>query len=105
MESAFGLKRGMGRPQADPEMRTLMATDLLRFRLMEKMSHEDARMRVSKEFGWVESVISEAWKGHKQDALKLLKIERIEGGCPWTADEEKRLIKIFSKEPWFLSPE
>lgn len=105
LESALGLKRKKARPKADPKIRTEMATEVLRLRFLEKVTHEDARERVSKKFGWVESIVSEAWKAHKQEALICLRLERVVDGKPWNSDEVKRLTKIFGKEPWFISPE
>lgn len=57
LESSLGLKRKKARPKADPKIRTQMAIELLRLRLIDKITHEDARERVSQKFGWVESII------------------------------------------------
>ena len=105
LEAALGLKRKKARPKADPKIRIEMATEVLRLRLFEKNTYEEARERVSRKFGWVESIISEAWRAHKQDALICLRLERALENYPWTPDEVKRLTKIIGKEPWFISPE
>lgn len=104
LESAFGLKRKRARPKADPKMRTLMAVELLRLRLI-KVSHQDALNEVSEKFGWGVSVIGEAWNAHKQDALICLRLERTLDASAWMPDEITRLTEIFGKEPWILAPE
>lgn len=105
LESALGLKRKKARPRADPKLRTDMATQILKLRLMEDMSHEDAREKVSAKFGWGITIMNDAWKAHKQDALISLRLERASDGYPWTAEEVKGLTKILGKEPWFVSAE
>jgi len=104
LESALGLKRKRARPKADPKIRTVMATELLRLRLI-KVSHQDALNEVSEKFGWGVSVIGEAWNAHKQDALICLRLERTQDASAWTPDEITRLTEIFGKEPWILTPE
>jgi len=98
LESALGLKRKKARPKADPKLRTVMATELLRLRLM-KMSHQDALQEVSEKLGGGVSVIGEAWNAHKQDALICLRLERTLDASAWTPDEITRLTEIYGKKP------
>ena len=96
LESALGLKGKMGRPKADPNIRMQMAKEVLKLRL-KSLSHQDALVQVSKKFGWVESVIGEAWKEYKQDGVILLRQERPSDAYPWTPEEVEKLTKIYKK--------
>ena len=102
LESVFGLVRKKGRPKADQEHLLKMALELLKLRLIKKLSHEKARLRISEKNYCSIDVVDRAWKNNQQFALELLRDERPDT-CPWTPDETKRLIKMFKEKSWFKS--
>jgi hypothetical protein len=102
LESVFGLVRKKGRPKADQEHLLKMALELLKLRLIKKLSHEKARLRISEKNYCSIDVVDRAWKNDQQFALELLRDERPDT-CPWTPDETKRLIKMFKEKSWFKS--
>ena len=102
LESVFGLVREKGRPKADQEHLLKMALELLKLRLIKKLSHEKARLRISEKNYCSIDVVDRAWKNNQQFALELLRDERPDT-CPWTPDETKRLIKMFKEKSWFKS--
>lgn len=102
IESALGLARRTGRPNADPEMRIAMATEVLRMRLENRTAHQEALAQVSEKFGWGITIVSEAWAAHRLDAVLMLRLERQMDSCPWSDDERERLLEIFEGVPGFI---
>lgn len=105
IEAALGIARKTGRPKADPEMRGQMATEILRLRLFDGVSHQDALAIVSERFGWGETIVAEAWREHQQDAIVMIRLERALESYPWTPEEVQRLDEIFADKSWYLTPE
>lgn len=103
IEAALGIVRKKGRPAADEEMRQKMAVAILRLR-MQEMDHQQCLAKVTKEFHKSESIVSEAWRDHKQDALMLVRLGKALDKYPWTLEEVDRLCTIFQREPWFIAP-
>jgi hypothetical protein len=104
IESALGLVRKTGRPTADPDMRIAMATEVLRLRLVQRATYEDAVAQVGDAFGWGKTIVGEAWEAHRQDALLTLRCEKALDSYPWTDDEQARLNEIFDGVPGFITP-
>jgi hypothetical protein len=63
LDSAFGLLRRKGRPDADEQRRIEMAAAVLRLRL-KKIPHQDALESAAKECGSNAATIGEAWREH-----------------------------------------
>jgi hypothetical protein len=98
LEAALGVVRKRGRPQADENLRREIAAEILRQRLVGK-SHEQALMHTATQFGWSETIISEAWKNYKFSAIDLILIERANRHPKFSVSEQKRLANIYPNMP------
>lgn len=98
IEVALGLKKSKGRPKANQEDRMEMAKELMRLRVVNGSSHQEALAEVSARFGWGETIISEAWLQHRFDGMALLRNERPPDVYPWSEKEKERLAKIFPQQ-------
>ena len=78
MESAFGLKRRKGRPNASEHVQIQIATDVLRLRL-QAVLHQEALEQVAQRWGYAESVIGQAYGAHRLSAVAVLRNERSNG--------------------------
>ena len=103
IENALGLVRKKGRPEADEEKRSEMATSVLKRRLAGE-SHQDALATVSESFHCGETCVGDAWRVYKMDAVFMLRMERANGSTPWSDQEIKRFCEIFKDEKWFVPP-
>jgi hypothetical protein len=93
IQSALGLVRRRGRPNAaDEHMRMQMAAAVLRHRLS-GLVHQEALATVEREFGWGQTIIGEAWVKYREAAIVLVRQER--GSQGFTPDEIEHLSKIF----------
>lgn len=108
VESALGLVRKPGRPnadasrnEADEQTRMQMAAAVLRHRLAGS-SHQDALAAVENKFCWGQTIIGKAWATNKQNALILLRNDRIPDG--FTVKEKARLVELFKDEEWLIAP-
>lgn len=96
IDSALGLVKKKGRPAANEDEQTLMATEVLRRRFL-GTSHQDALSFVAEKLNCAESTVGEAWKKHKLDAWIVFRMERNPDESPWSEDELNRLVKIIEK--------
>jgi uncharacterized caspase-like protein len=94
--AALGLVKKKGRPAADEDAQTLMATEVLRQRFL-GTPHQDALYSVAEEFKCAESTVGEAWKKHRLDAWMVFRMERNLEESPWSEDELGRLVKIIER--------
>jgi hypothetical protein len=94
-DSAFGLLRKKGRPEADMQMRIKMAADVVRQRL-DGVPHQDALDATAKTFGWTKTIIGQAFRDHLCSAVALNRIERPD---PLTPDAKRRLAKMLRHQP------
>ena len=92
---ALGLTRRKSRPKADPKIRVNMAHEVLRLRLG-GTSHQDALQQAADKFGWGVTIIGEAWKQNKFEAMLKERFERPDNH-PWTDEEKNKLCEIFKK--------
>jgi hypothetical protein len=94
LDAALGLARKRARPRsADLDMRRQMAKAVLLHRLGGSR-HQDALAIVAKRFGWVESVVGEAWRDYRLTAVILANNERI---VPWTPEQKRILDDVQDK--------
>lgn len=100
LEAALGVVRKKGRPPGDDIKRAELAAEVLRQRLAGN-THERAIMHTVEEFGWNETVVSEAWRDHRMSALDLVIIERASARKEpkFTDKEQQRLRQIFRNLP------
>lgn len=95
---ALHLKKIPGRPKADSAVHINMATELLRHRLENGVSHEMAVDHVVGKFGYGRTVVTDAWAAYKQNALVPLRSERPVDE-PWAPAQLKILKKIYPVGP------
>jgi hypothetical protein len=100
LEAALGVVRKKGRPPGDEIKRAEMAAEVLRERLAGK-THERALIHMVEEFGWNETVVSEAWRDYRMSALDLVIIERASAKREpkFTYKERQRFREIFRNMP------
>lgn len=98
LDSALGLSRRRGRPPVNEDLRSEMAAEILRHRLA-RITHQLALEEVSRRYGWVESVVGEAWARYRHDAVNILRIERALAGGEWTVADRFRLCEIYGFDP------
>ena len=104
LEQAVGVARKKGRPPADEIIRAEMAAEVMRLRLA-GISHQQALSETARKYGWAESIISTAWRGHRMSALQLIAAERV-NSVPRFAEQEKKLLKrMFRDMPELDTPE
>ena len=92
---ALGLTRKKARPKANHKIRVDMAHEILLLRLA-GLSHQDALQQAADEYGWGVTIIGEAWKQNKFEAMLKERFERPDNH-PWTDEEENKLCEIFKK--------
>jgi len=100
LDRTFGVTRKRGRPKVDRGRRIEMASEILRLRLSGE-NHEDAVVRVGAMFSKESTVINEAWRDHKFEAVWSLRSER---SINWTDKKFQQLDKIYAKESWYIVP-
>jgi len=93
LEAALGLKRKRGHPKADEQDRIQMAAEILRQRLAGK-SHQSALRKI----GYATSVLGEAWRDYRLEAIAVVENERRKQGCGSWSEQEKRLLKSVLKD-------
>jgi hypothetical protein len=93
LDSAFGLLRREGRPDADEPRRIEMAAAVLRLRL-KKIPHQSALESAAKECGSNTATIGEAWRAHLMSAITVIRNQRDRDGYPWIEEEERILRAI-----------
>jgi hypothetical protein len=98
LEQALGMARKKGRPPADEVIQAKMAAEVMRRRLV-GTSHQQALEETAHKYGWAESVISIAWRGHRMSALQLIVVERVNIQPLFTESEKRLLRKIFHDMP------
>jgi hypothetical protein len=81
LDSAFGLLRKKGRPEADEQRRIEMAATVLRLRL-KNVTHQEALEHAAKKCGSNTATIGEAWRDHLNMALILVRNERSPNADP-----------------------
>lgn len=97
LKTAFGLTHKRG-PRVSEEERQTIAADVLRYRLLGD-SLEVAAEKVVGERGRSESFVRGCWSDNKQNALNLLRLERVvDTKSPWTASELDRIREIYVNE-------
>jgi hypothetical protein len=90
LDSAFGLLRKKGRPEADDELRMKMAAEVVRLRLS-GTPHQEALDRTAEDFGWERTIVGKAFRDHLASAVAMNRIER---PAPLTPEEKRRLAKM-----------
>jgi hypothetical protein len=98
LDRALGVKRKKGRPPADEIIRAQMAAEVMRCRLAGK-THEQALITTVQRFGWVESVISEAWAKYRGLGLDRILVERQNLNPKFTDKEKERLRDMLHTMP------
>lgn len=101
IEAALGLRRKTGKPKADPETRTNMALAVLHHRL-NGMPHLEALEEVAEGFECGKTIVSDAWREYKRDAMVWLRLERSETNEGFTPEEMEKFEEMFKKEPWLI---
>jgi hypothetical protein len=95
LDSAFGLLRKKGRPEADVQMRIKMAAEVVRLRL-NGTPHQEALESAAVTFGWTKTIIGKAFRDHLLSAVAMNRIER---PAPLTPDEQRLLAKMLHRQP------
>jgi hypothetical protein len=96
LDSAFGLLRKQGRPQADEQRRIAMAASVLRLRL-KKTSHQSALECAAQAHGSNTATVGEAWKVYLLSAIIVIRNERDPDVYPWTA-HEKHILETIERD-------
>ena len=92
LDFAFGLKRKRGRPEADEKTRIEMAQCVVNYRLA-GMSHQDAVSNTAERFGFVESIVGDAFASHRTLGLAAARAERPNG----FTEAERRLVSKINR--------
>jgi hypothetical protein len=98
LDRALGMKRKKGKPPADEITRVDMAAEVMRCRLAGK-THEQALIATAQKFGWVESIISEAWAKYRGLGLDQILVERRNLNPKFTDEEKVRLGEMLHTMP------
>jgi hypothetical protein len=94
LDSAFGLVRKIGRPEADEQKQIEIAASVVRMRLG-GISHQEAVGMVAETNNCAETVVKEAFRDHLPSALILVQTEHPAG---FTPEEGRRLEKIIKAQ-------
>jgi hypothetical protein len=90
IESAFGLARKRGRPEADEHSRMQIAADVVRQRLA-GISHQEAVEKVAEDVGKAESIVGEAFSAHRCSGVVLAHLDRADD--PGWSDTEIKILR------------
>jgi hypothetical protein len=95
LDSAFGLLRKKGRPEADEQTRRDMAVRVVELRLS-GISHQEALERAAKDFGWARTIIGKAFRDHTLSAVMMIRNAR---QTPFSPDEKRLLARMLRHQP------
>ena len=99
LDSAFGLLRKKGRPEADEQQRIEMAAEVVRLRLS-GTPHQEALDATAVTFGWAKTIVGKAFRDHLYSAVMANRNERPAG---FTPDEKRRLATMLKGQPMIES--
>jgi hypothetical protein len=96
LDQAFGLSGRPGAHSIDIQVKFDMTAEVVRLRVEEGMSHQEALSEVEDQFHHGHTAIGEAFREHLQEGIAKMMIARQQRGQSLTAEERERLANILN---------